>query len=465
MFHFTIVIPAFNEQRTIRAIAQDALNYSADVIVIDDGSSDGTSDEIRDLPVTLIQHPVNRGKAASLLDGFTAAISKGADAVITLDGDGQHSPHDIPLLLSSAKQHPNDIIIGSRLANKESIPKKRYYANRIANFWISWACGYRIADSQSGFRLYPSSVLNNPKISLDKSKSFVLESEILIKAAHTGVYSHPVQIPAIYSETARPSHFHGVRDITNITLMVAAELLKRGLYLPGLYRAWIRPMTPISRYSQTGIDGYFTLLLSLLTIVLTSGISYIAACIYIFNTARKEPYEIAANSTLCLILGRKLKSDRPDDDYKRRLDRAVTLMKSGENNRALILGGYTGYSTISESAAGKNYMAANGIPLDHIAIEESSLNTLENFQHAKLSIQSDDRKLALVSNRYHLPRSMAFASGFSIKVAPCAAEKSLNPTLSNILKVLSEAFHLHWYLTGKYFALLTNNQKMRARIS
>ena len=207
------------------------------------------------------------------------------------------------------------------------------------------------------------------------------------------------------------------------------------------------------------------LLLSLLTIVLTSGISYIAACIYIFNTARKEPYEIAANSTLCLILGRKLKSDRPDDDYKRRLDRAVTLMKSGENNRALILGGYTGYSTISESAAGKNYMAANGIPLDHIAIEESSLNTLENFQHAKLSIQSDDRKLALVSNRYHLPRSMAFASGFSIKVAPCPAEKSLNPTLSNILKVLSEAFHLHWYLTGKYFALLTNNQKMRARIS
>ena len=202
-----------------------------------------------------------------------------------------------------------------------------------------------------------------------------------------------------------------------------------------------------------------------MTIVFSCGISYIAVYIYILNAARKGPYEIAANSTLCLILGRKLKSDRPDDDYKRRLERAITLMKSGKNNRALILGGYTGYSTISESAAGKNYMAANGIPPDHIAIEESSRNTLENFQHAKFSMQSDDRKLALISNRYHLPRSLAFANGFSINATPCPAEKTLEPILPNILKVLSEAFHLHWYLMGKYFARLTNNHKMLARIS
>jgi glycosyltransferase involved in cell wall biosynthesis len=462
---FSIVIPAYNEKRTIRAIVRDALNYSADVIVIDDGSTDNTSDEIDDLPITLIKHAVNMGKAASLLDGFTAAVNKGANAVVTLDGDGQHSPHDIPLLLSCAKQYPDDIIIGSRLADKKSIPKKRYYANRIANFWISWACGYRIADSQSGFRLYPCLLLDKLTTSLKKSKSFVLESEILIKAAHSGVHSHPVQIPAVYSENARPSHFRGVRDIVNITLMVATELLKRGLYIPGLYRAWIRPLTPASRYDQTGLDGYFTLLLSLLIIALSGGISYIATVIYTFNQARKIPYEMPAAATLYLILGRKLKSDTPDDDYRKRLDRVIALMKNGKNNRALILGGYTGCSTISESSAGKNYMTANGIPSEHIAVEESSRNTLENLQHAKLSIQSDDRKLALVSNRYHLPRGLAFASGFSITVTPCPAEKRLDLRLLSALKIASEAFHLHWYFTGKYFARLTNNQKMLARIS
>lgn len=465
MFNFTIVIPAYNEQHTIREIVQDALKYSPEVIVIDDGSTDGTSDEVKDLAITLIQHPVNKGKATSLLDGFTAAINNGSDAVITLDGDGQHSPHDIPVLLAKAEQHPNDIIIGSRLADKESIPKSRYRANIIANFWISWASGYRITDSQSGFRLYPSSALKSIKLSASKSKSFVLESEVLIKAAHIGVYSHPVPIPAIYAENARPSHFRGVRDITNITLMVATELLKRGFYIPGLYRAWIKPMTPLSRYSQTGLDGYFTLFLSLLIIILTSGITYMATYFYIFHKARKIPYTIPTDPTLCLILGRKLKSDAPDNDYKKRLDRVISLMSNGNDKRALILGGYTGYSTISESAAGKKYMAAHGISLDHIAIEESSRNTLENFQHAKLHFQTENRGIVLVSNRYHLPRSMAFANGFSIDAIPCPAEKHLKPILPNIFTILSEAFHLHWYLTGKYFAQLTNNQKMLARIS
>ena len=254
---------------------------------------------LRPLKITKASVPVRATRfVAAFADGALAAVNKGANAVVTLDGDGQHSPHDIPLLLSCAKQYPDDIIIGSRLADKKSIPKKRYYANRIANFWISWACGYRIADSQSGFRLYPCLLLDKLTTSLKKSKSFVLESEILIKAAHSGVHSHPVQIPAVYSENARPSHFRGVRDIVNITLMVATELLKRGLYIPGLYRAWIRPLTPASRYDQTGLDGYFTLLLSLLIIALSGGISYIATVIYTFNKARKIPYEMPAAATL-----------------------------------------------------------------------------------------------------------------------------------------------------------------------
>ena len=237
--NFAIVIPAYNEEATIYAVVQVALKQCEKVIVVDDGSIDKTIEKLSGLPVTLIKHEVNKGKAASLWDGFMAAIDAGVDAIITIDGDGQHSAEDIPLLLDKAAEYPKDIIIGARLADKSAIPAKRYYANKFANFWIAWAAGYPIADSQSGFRLYPKALFDNLKISI--KHSFVFESEILIKAAQLGIYSHPVKIPAVYKAGARPSHFRGVHDIILITKMVAKSLYKRGFFLSGLYHSCIRP--------------------------------------------------------------------------------------------------------------------------------------------------------------------------------------------------------------------------------
>lgn len=232
---FAIVIPAYNEQTTIKNIALRALKQCNKVIVVDDGSTDNTIKELQGLDIELIQHTHNQGKAASLWHGFESAITdKTIDCIITLDGDAQHSPEDITLLLAKQKRYPNDIIIGARLADKSSIPKKRYYANKIANFWISWASGYKIIDSQSGFRLYPVGLFSGLSIAITKNSSFVFESEIIIKAAQRGVYSRAVKIPAIYAKNARISHFKGVRDITLITLMVAKSLFSRGMYLQGL---------------------------------------------------------------------------------------------------------------------------------------------------------------------------------------------------------------------------------------
>ncbi|MDH5659382.1 MAG: glycosyltransferase family 2 protein [Gammaproteobacteria bacterium] len=237
--NFAIVIPAYNEEATIRDVAQAALNQCEKVIVVDDGSVDKTVEELDALPITLIKHKVNKGKAASLWDGFMAAIELDVDAIITIDGDGQHSAEDIPLLLNKAKVYPKDIIIGARLADKSVIPAKRYYANKFANFWIAWAAGYPIADSQSGFRLYPKALFDN--LSISTEHSFVFESEILIKAAQLGVYSHPVKIPAVYKKGARPSHFRGVHDIILITKMVWKSLHTRWFFLSGLYHSCIRP--------------------------------------------------------------------------------------------------------------------------------------------------------------------------------------------------------------------------------
>lgn len=237
--NFAIVIPAYNEEATIADLVKRALKQSEKVIVIDDGSKDRTIDELKGLPITLLKHEVNKGKAESLWDGFNEALNMGVGAIITLDGDGQHAPEDIPLLLAKAERFPNDIIIGARLADKSAIPAKRYYANKIANFWIAWAAAYPIHDSQSGFRLYPVDLFTDLKIST--KHGFVFESEILIKAAQKKIYSHAVKIPAVYKENARPSHFRGVADITLITLMVGKSLISRGMYPWGLYRSVINP--------------------------------------------------------------------------------------------------------------------------------------------------------------------------------------------------------------------------------
>jgi len=226
-----VVIPAHNEARTIRAVAKAALQHVSLVIVVDDASGDGTAEVLEGLPVVILRNEENSGKAASLLRGAAAAIERGVGSIITLDGDGQHDPDDIPLVLKAHHAAPADIIIGGRLHHRERIPPARYWANRVANFWISLASGYRIADTQSGFRVYPAALLQTARVRSDRTRSFVFESEILIEAARLGVLASCVPISVVYSERGRASYFRPVVDIARIVRMVAWRLLSEGTLL------------------------------------------------------------------------------------------------------------------------------------------------------------------------------------------------------------------------------------------
>lgn len=231
------VIPAYNEAATIRDVARRTLEQLGEVIVIDDGSADGTAAAVADLPLTLISNPVNLGKGASLWRGFAVALAEGADAVITLDGDAQHCPEDIPRLLQAAEARPGRIVIGARLWDKDKVPPLRYFGNRFANFWVAWAAGAPVADSQSGFRLYPASLLRHVQVAHGPHARFAFESEILIEAGRTGVHTVSVPIAAIYPPNARASHYRSAIDTVRIVRMIAWKLFTRGFDLPALVRS------------------------------------------------------------------------------------------------------------------------------------------------------------------------------------------------------------------------------------
>ena len=235
-----IAIPAYNEERTIRALAQSALALCPRVMVVDDGSSDTTVAQLHDLPVTLLRHPINQGKAASLCTAFEHALAHDAKCVVALDGDGQHDPHDAPSLLAAWRSQPDRLVIGSRLHDKSQFPVARYRANRFACFWISWAAGHPIADSQSGFRVYSKAVMAIATRGRVHGSRFTFESEILIEAADQGHLTLAVAIPGHYPANARRSHFRPVVDIAKIVVMVATRLLKKGMYPQGLWRS-LRP--------------------------------------------------------------------------------------------------------------------------------------------------------------------------------------------------------------------------------
>lgn len=235
--NFAVVIPAHNEASTVRSVVEGALRHAGLVIVVDDGSEDGTSQALAGLPITLLANERNEGKAASLWLGMQHALALGVDAVVTHDADGQHDPADIPRLVSASRRAPGRIVIGARLADRHKIPPLRYFANRFANFWIAWAAGYPIEDSQSGFRLYPAPLLARVRVPHGPSKGFVFESEILIEASRLGYESVSVPVAAIYPAEGRPSHFRQFVDVERIVRMVALKLLSRGLHLPGLVRS------------------------------------------------------------------------------------------------------------------------------------------------------------------------------------------------------------------------------------
>jgi glycosyltransferase involved in cell wall biosynthesis len=241
-----VLVPALNEALRIRDVVTGALAHCANVIVVDDGSDDDTCARIADLPVIVLRHPQRMGKGASLRDGFAEALRRGFQAVLTMDGDGQHAADDIPRLLDAGNRHPGAVIIGARLRKRSQQPLYRRLANEFGDWGIAWGTGYQIADSQSGQRLYPAAVAALDEV---PGEDFVFEAQILISAARrlgTRCVSVPIEsrYKSVHSaEQFRASHFKPFRDFSRITRHIVLQAVRHG-DVAAVYRS-IRANPPV----------------------------------------------------------------------------------------------------------------------------------------------------------------------------------------------------------------------------
>jgi glycosyltransferase involved in cell wall biosynthesis len=209
------LIPAFNEAPYIANVVKGTQPHVEQVVVIDDGSGDGTAQVAQAAGATCLRSDTNCGKASALRTGIAFACAQDFTHAITLDGDGQHLPEDIPVMISVAKETGADLVIGARSFDRARMPRARYYSNTIGSRLASALVGCEIRDSQSGFRLFRLDKLRETKL---RSRCYELEMEVLIKMARSGCTIAHAPVHMVYDHGQARSKMKPVRDTISICL-------------------------------------------------------------------------------------------------------------------------------------------------------------------------------------------------------------------------------------------------------
>ncbi len=191
-----VIIPTYNESKTIAGLIKQVISLGFEVIVIDDGSNDFTADIAQASGATVLRNLKNLGKGAALVKGYNFAVAQGFDAVISMDGDGQHEPNDLAEFVKKAESSNCGLVIGNRMTTIRQMPVLRILTNRFMSWLISLITGQYIPDTQCGFRLVRADILR--KIILSTTK-YETESEILIRAARLGFKIESVPVKTIYA--------------------------------------------------------------------------------------------------------------------------------------------------------------------------------------------------------------------------------------------------------------------------
>lgn len=237
-----VLIPTYNNAQKLEQVIIDVLEYTKihlakgheinHLLVVNDGSSDSTKEILEKYPYIMqLSYAPNAGKGIAMRRGFEYAIEKGYDYAITLDSDGQHYAKDIPTFVDALMENKNAIVIGSRNMGQENVPTKSSFGNKFSSFWLWVETGIKLADTQSGYRLYPIRAI--------KDFSFVtgryeFEVEVLVRAAWEGIDLFCVPIDVYYPPAnERITHFRPFKDFFRISVL--------NTFLCILAFLWFRP--------------------------------------------------------------------------------------------------------------------------------------------------------------------------------------------------------------------------------
>jgi len=212
-----VLIPTYNNEKTLKRVIDGVLDYTGNIIVVNDGSTDSTSEILKNYPqITVVSLPENKGKGNGLKIGFRKAQELGYHYAITIDSDGQHYPDDIPVFIEALLTEKEDVLlIGNRNMSQDGIPRKSSFGNNFSNFWFWFETGIKLQDTQSGYRLYPLKKI--PKKYF--TPKFEFEIEIIVRTAWKHVPVKNVPVKVLYDPAERVSHFRPFRDFTRISIL------------------------------------------------------------------------------------------------------------------------------------------------------------------------------------------------------------------------------------------------------
>ena len=217
--HVCLLLPAYNEAKTIGQVVREASEFVNDILVIDDGSVDKTAQIAEEASGKVIKHSTNLGKGMALRTGFDYVSQKGYDLIATMDSDGQHQPSDLPRFIDYFKNNKPDIIIGARIHDRIKMPRHRRFNNWLVSSVGSALCGQEVKDFQSGFRLIRTEVLRSVELHTERYET---ESELLIKAGRIGFKIQSIPINTIYN--AEVSNIKPLREMRLFTKLLINSL-------------------------------------------------------------------------------------------------------------------------------------------------------------------------------------------------------------------------------------------------
>jgi len=241
-----VIIPTYNNHKTLKRVLDSVLQYTSNVIVVNDGSTDSTSQILEAYPnLEQIHHSKNSGKGMAIRNGFKKALELNFDYAITIDSDGQHFASDIPGFIEALEIKSGELLIGCRNMTQENVPKKSSFGNKFSNFWFWFETGNRLEDTQSGFRMYPLRRIPGRYF----TNKFEFEIEVIVRSAWKGIPVKNIPVQVLYDPEERVSHFRPFKDFTRISIL--------NTVLVTIALIYIKPRDFFRKLKKKGLKKFF----------------------------------------------------------------------------------------------------------------------------------------------------------------------------------------------------------------